>query len=90
MRRGGRPGSGSTGASPFGKVGGFPQGVPSVPVQGTLPEVIHGFRHRGPVRLYGRGDRSRVSAELARRLAMAPADLDDAFSPTDLDLVDCH
>ena len=85
-----RAGSGSTGAGPFGKVGGFPPGVPSLPVQGTLPEMIRGFRHRAPGRLYGRGDRSRVTAELAQRLAMAPADLDDAVRPTDLDPVGCH
>ena len=48
--------------------------------------MIRSFRHRGLKRLYERGDRSRVSAELARRLAMALADLDEAVRPTDVDL----
>ena len=48
--------------------------------------MIGSFRHRGLKRLYERGDRSRVSADQAGRLAMSLADLDDAVRPTDIDL----
>lgn len=40
--------------------------------------MIRSFRRRGLKRLYERGDRSRVRADQAQRLAMALADLDDA------------
>ena len=48
--------------------------------------MIRSFRHRDLKRLYEQGDRSRVRADQAQRLAMALADLDDAVSPSDLDL----
>ena len=48
--------------------------------------MIRSFRHRGLKRLYERGDRSRVGADQAQRLAMALADLDDAVRPADIDL----
>ena len=48
--------------------------------------MIRSFRHRSLKRVYERGDRSRVSADQAQRLAMALADLDDAVGPTDIDL----
>ena len=48
--------------------------------------MIRGFRHRGLKRLYERGDRSRVGAGLADRVALALADLDDARKPSDLEL----
>ena len=48
--------------------------------------MIRSFRHRGLKRLYQRGDRSRVRADQAERLAVALADLDDARRPSDLDL----
>lgn len=48
--------------------------------------MIRSFRHRGLKRLYERGDRSRVRADQAQRLAMALADLDDAVGPADVDL----
>ena len=48
--------------------------------------MIRSFRHRGLKRLYERGDRSRVRADQADRLAIALADLDDARKPSDLDL----
>lgn len=45
--------------------------------------MVRSFRHRGLERLYERGDRSRASADQAH---LAPADLDDAVTPTDIDL----
>ena len=48
--------------------------------------MIRSFRHRGLKRLYERGDRSRVRADQADRLAIALADLDDVRKPSDLDL----
>ena len=48
--------------------------------------MVRSFRHRGLKRLYERGDRSRVRADQAERLAVALADLDDARRPSDLDL----
>ncbi len=48
--------------------------------------MVCSFRHRGLKRLYQRGDRSRVRADQAERLAVALADLDDARRPSDLDL----
>ena len=48
--------------------------------------MIRSFRHRGLKRLYERGDRSRVRADQAARLAVALADLDDARRPSDIDL----
>ena len=48
--------------------------------------MVRSFRHRGLKRLYQRGDRSRVRADQAERLAVALADLDDARRPSDLDL----
>ena len=48
--------------------------------------MIRSFRHRGRSRLYERGDRIRVGADQAQRLAMALADLDDAVKPSDIDL----
>ena len=48
--------------------------------------MIHTFRHRGLKRLYERDDPSRVGADLAKRVALALADLDDASKPSDLDM----
>ena len=48
--------------------------------------MIQGFRHRGLRRLYEKGDPSRVGANLADRVSLALADLDDARAPSDLDL----
>ena len=48
--------------------------------------MIRRFRHRGLKRMYERGDPSRVSPDLADRVALALADLDDACKPSDLDL----
>ncbi len=42
--------------------------------------------HRGLKRMYERGDPSRVSPDMADRVALALADLDDARKPSDLDL----
>lgn len=36
--------------------------------------------------MYERGDTSRVGPELSGRVALALADLDDAYKPSDLDL----
>ncbi len=36
--------------------------------------------------MFERGDVSRISPDLASRVALAPADLDDARKPSDLDL----
>ena len=48
--------------------------------------MIRSFRHRGLKRLYERNDPSRVAANLAERIALALADLDDASRPRDIDL----
>ena len=48
--------------------------------------MIQAFRHRGLRRLYEKGDPSRVGANIADRVALALADLDDARLPSDLDL----
>ena len=48
--------------------------------------MIRSFRHRGLRRMFERGDASRVSPELASRVALVLADLDDARKPSDLDL----
>ena len=48
--------------------------------------MIRSFRHRGLKRLYERDDPSRVAANLANRIALALADLDDASSPRDIDM----
>ena len=48
--------------------------------------MIRSFRHRGLKRLYERDDPSRVAANLANRIAVALADLDDASSPRDIDM----
>ena len=48
--------------------------------------MIRRCRHRGLKRMYERDDRSRVSPDLADRIALALADLDDAGTPSDLDL----
>ena len=48
--------------------------------------MIRTFRHRGLKRLYMHGDRSRVRADHAERIAMALADLDAAVTPLDIDL----
>lgn len=48
--------------------------------------MVRSFRHRGLKRLYERGDPSRVHADQAERIALALADLDDARTPSDLDL----
>ena len=52
--------------------------------------VIRSLRHRGLKRLYERGDARRVSADLAERVSLALADLDDAGKPSDLDLPGYH
>ena len=48
--------------------------------------MIQTLRHRGLKRLYERGDASKVRADLAERMLLALADLDDARKPSDLDL----
>ena len=48
--------------------------------------MIRSFRHRGLKRLYERDDPSRVPANLASRIAVALADLDDASNPRDIDM----
>ena len=48
--------------------------------------MIRSFRHRGLKRLYERDDPSRVAANLANRIGVALADLDDASNPRDIDL----
>ena len=48
--------------------------------------MIRSFRHRGLKRMYERGDASRVGPEIANRVALALANLDDARKPSDLDL----
>ena len=48
--------------------------------------MIRRFRHRGLKRMYERSDPSRVGPDLADRIALALADIDDARKPSDLDL----
>ena len=48
--------------------------------------MIRRFRHRGLRRMYERDDPSRVSPDMADRISLALADLDDAGTPSDLDL----
>ena len=48
--------------------------------------MIRRICHRGLKRMYERGDASRVAPDLADRIALALADLDDASKPSDLDL----
>ena len=48
--------------------------------------MIRRFRHRGLKRMYERDDPSRVSPDMADRIVLALADLDDAATPSDLDL----
>ena len=48
--------------------------------------MIRSFRHRALRRMYERGDPSRISSDLADRVALALADLDNARKPSDLDL----
>ncbi len=48
--------------------------------------MIRRIRHRGLKRLYERGDPSRVDPDMADRVALALADLDNARKPSDLDL----
>ena len=43
--------------------------------------MIRRFRHRGLKRMYERSDPSRVGPDLADRVALALADIDDAASP---------
>ena len=48
--------------------------------------MIRSFRHPGLKRLYERGDPGRIGADLAERVAVALADLDEAGKPSDLKL----
>lgn len=48
--------------------------------------MIRSIRHRGLRRMFERGDAGRISPDLASRVALALADLDDARKPSDLDL----
>ncbi|MCY4182191.1 MAG: type II toxin-antitoxin system RelE/ParE family toxin [Gammaproteobacteria bacterium] len=48
--------------------------------------MIRSFRHRGLKRMYLRGDRSKVGADLADRVELALADLDSARVVSDMDL----
>ncbi len=48
--------------------------------------MIRSFRHRGLRRMFERGDASRIGPDLASRVALVLADLDDARKPSDLDL----
>ena len=48
--------------------------------------MIRRVRHRGLIGLYERIDPSRVGPDLADRVALALADIDDARKPSDLDL----
>ena len=48
--------------------------------------VIQTFRHRGLRQGYETGDFSRVEPQLAKRIAVALADLDSASKPSDLDM----
>jgi proteic killer suppression protein len=47
--------------------------------------MIRSIRHRGLNRLYDRGDRSRVPADMADRIEDVLAALDSARTPEDLD-----
>lgn len=48
--------------------------------------VIRTFRHRGLKRLYERDDPTRLAADLAERITLVLADLDDASNPREIDL----
>lgn len=48
--------------------------------------MIVGIRHEGLRLLYGKGDRRRVSADLADKLERILARLDEATDPADMDL----
>ena len=48
--------------------------------------MIRTFRHRGLKQLYERDDSSRIGANLASRIALALADLDEAGKPSDLEM----
>lgn len=48
--------------------------------------MIVGIRHKGLKRLYDKGDRRRVSADLAGKLERILARLDEATDPADMDL----
>ena len=48
--------------------------------------MIIGFRHRGLKRLYERGDRSQIGAEMLRKVENILAVLDRASVPDDMDL----
>ena len=48
--------------------------------------MIRTFRHRGLKQLYERDDSTRVGANLANRVAIALADLDEAGKPSDLSM----
>ena len=48
--------------------------------------MIQTFRHRGLRQGYETGDLSRVKPQLAKRIAVALADLDSASKPSDLDM----
>ena len=63
-----------------------PASASPVPLYGTISGVIQTFRHRGLRRGYETGDFSRVQARLAKRVAVALADLDAASKPSDLDM----
>ena len=58
----------------------------SVPIHGIMKIMIRTFRHRGLRRLYERNDPSKVSPDLVNRVALAPADLEDADKPSDVNL----
>ena len=78
----------NTAVSPLARagVGSSPQACHPYRYRVHSLHMIRSFRHRGLKRLYERGDRSRVGADQAQRLAMALADLDDAVRPADVDL----
>ncbi len=48
--------------------------------------MIRTFRHRGLKRLYERDDPTRLAADLAERITLVLADLDDASNPREIDL----
>ena len=48
--------------------------------------TVKSFRHRGLKRFFEQGDRRKLRADQADRIAVALADLDDAQTPQDLDL----
>ena len=57
-----------------------------VPEHGIISSMIRSFRHRGLMRLYERGDPSRIGADQLDRITLALADLDVASKPSDVDL----